>query len=88
MRYSCVLELNDALLSDLQRLREVCGNSVECIVGADVGIEDDFEAVCGSLELFWDLGRGEGDDVQELVVVDDGRWVHHRSRRQESGTRV
>ena len=84
MRERCVLELNDALLSDLQGLRGICGNAVEGIVGAGVGLEEDPEAVRGGSELFWDLGGGEGDDVQELVAVDGGRrgrwWrVHHRS---------
>ena len=65
---------------------------MEGVVGAGVGVEEDFEAVSGGFELFWDLGGGEGDDVQELVAADGGcrgRWwrVHHRSRRNLKGSR-
>lgn len=92
MSKSCVLELNDALLSDLQRLRCISGNSVESIVGAGMGVKEDLETVSGSFELIWDLRRGEGDDVQKLVVVDDGRrrrrWrVHDRCVKQNQVVR-
>lgn len=52
---------------------------MERVVGAGPGVEEDLETVCGQLELLWDLRRCEGDDVQQLVVVDE---VHHRSRQR------
>lgn len=58
---------------------------MEDIVGASVRVEEDLETVSGSLELFWDLRRCKGDDLQEFIVVDGWRrrrrWrVHHRFR--------
>ena len=47
MREGNILELDNALLSDVQWLRGVCGNAMERVVCAGAGVEEVFESVCG-----------------------------------------
>lgn len=55
VRESSVLELNDALLSDLERLGGIRGNSVEDVVSAGMGVKEDLETVCRGFNVLWDL---------------------------------